>query len=264
MHKYLLLALPLLLACSGSGSEKNAIAQVGSRSLSAAELNALLPYDADAEERQRVLQNWVGRELLYQEALERKLHEDARLREQLERTRRDLLVAALLDDEFGREEVHIDEGEILQYYRDHEDEFHREESETHARHILLASKREANARRTALQRGADFAEVARDFSEDVDTREFGGDLGFFSQEDEPVLWHACEDLELNTVSRPVRTEYGYHLIQVLARFEAGTLRPLEQVRPQIVETIVWQKHRQRMDQLVESLKNTKDWAITSP
>ena len=264
MRSHFLFASLLFLACSASGPEKDVVAQVGSRSLSATELSSMLPYGAKAEERQLTVENWVGRELLYQEALERKLHEDVRLKEQLERTRRDLLVAALLDDEFGREEVSVDEDEILKYYQEHEDDFHREESEIHARHILLASNREANARRTALQRGADFVEVARDFSEDVDTRNQGGDLGFFSQEEETALWNACEDLELNTVSRPVRSEYGYHLIEVLARFEAGTLLPLEQVRPQIVETIVWQKHRQRMDQLVESLKKTKDWAVISP
>ncbi len=264
MRRCYLLVLPLLLACGTAGPEKDVVAQVGTRALSASELETILPYGARAGERQRILENWIGRELLYQEALERKLHEDTRLREQLERTRRDLLVAALLDAEFGRAEVIVDENAILQYYQEHEDDFHREESEIHVRHILLASKREANARRAALQRGSDFAEVARESSEDVDTRDQGGDLGFFAQEGEPVLWQACEDLELNLVSRPIRTEYGYHLLEVLARFEAGTLRPLEQVRPQIVEAIVWQQHHQRMDQLVESLKKTKDWAITSP
>jgi peptidyl-prolyl cis-trans isomerase C len=264
MHRYDLLILPLILACSAPGPEKDTIAKVGDSALSTSKLEAILPYGSDAEARQRVLKNWVGRELLYQEALARKLHESVRLQEQLERTRRDLLLAALLDDEFGREEVHVEEDEIHQHYQAHEDDFLREEDEIHVRHILLASKREANTRRAALQRGADFAEVARDFSEDVDTRDRGGDLGLFSQEDEPVLWKACEDLKLNSVSRSIHTEYGYHLLEVLERPEAGTLRPLEQVRAQIVETIVWQQHRQRMDQLVESLKKTKDWAIISP
>jgi len=264
MRRSFLFVLPFVLACGASGPEKEAIATVGDSVLSTSELEAILPYGADAAVRQTTLENWVGRELLYQEALARKLHKNARLEEQLARTRRDLLLAALLDDEFGREEVHIEENEIHQYYQEHEDEYLRAENEVHVRHILLASKREANARRAALQRGADFAEVARDFSEDTDTRDRGGDLGFFSATGEPVLWNACADLELNRVSRPVRTEYGYHLIEVLERTEAGTLRPLEQVRAQVVETIVWQKHRQRMDQLVESLKKTKDWAIIGP
>ena len=91
----------------------------------------------------------------------------------------------------------------------------------------------------------------------------GGELGVFSRADDAALWSACQDLELNTPSQPIRTEYGYHLIEVQARYEASSVRPLEQVRGQIVEKLVWQKHRQRMDQLVETLKNREDWGINA-
>jgi len=253
----------LLAACGASGPQEDIVARVGDAYLEASELEALLPYDASAEDRQRALDDWIGRELLYREALQRQLHEDIRLQQQLERTRRNLLLAALLDDEFGRGETDVSEGEIRQHYDEHIDLFQREEPEVRVRHILLASQRQANARRADLRRGADFAEVARSHSEDVDTRSRGGQLDAFSQSDDPTLWSACEDLALNEVSRPIRTEYGYHLIEVLARYDEGSARPLEQVRAQIVETIVWQKHRQRMNQLVETLKKREDWAVVS-
>ncbi len=253
-----------LFACDVPGPSKDAVAYVGDVGLTPSELEAQLPYGADEQERRRTLENWLGRELLYQEAIARELDQRPRLQAQLERTRQDLLVAALLDDEFGREEVLVEEGEIYRYYEEHDDEFHLDAPEIRARHILLNNKREANARRASLQNGADFAEVAREHSQDTDTRFKGGELGYFSEADEPALWRACQDLELNSFSRPVRTEYGYHIMQVLERQEAGTLRPLEQVRALIVEKIVWQKHRQRLHHLVESLKNTKDWAINSP
>ncbi len=255
--------LLLLAACGASGPQEEVVARVGDAHLKASELEAVLPYDASAEERQRAVEDWIGSELLYQEALQRKLHEDIRLKQQLERTRRNLLLAALLDDEFGRGETDVSESEIQQHYDAHLDLFHREEPEVRVRHILLASQRQANARRADLRRGADFAEVARSYSEDPDTRSRGGELDVFSQSDDPSLWSACEDLALNEPSRPIRTEYGYHLIEVLERYDEGSARPLEQVRAQIVETIVWQKHRQRMSQLVETLKKREDWAVVS-
>ena len=190
-------------------------------------------------------------------------HASLRLLQQLERTRRNLLVAALLDDELGSREVDVTETEIQRYYDKNVDIFRREVPEVQARHILLSSQRQANARRNDLRRGDDFGDVARSHSEDVDTRDKGGQLDVFSRADDPALWNACEDLELNEPSQPVRTEYGYHLIEVQARYQANSVRPLEQVREQIVEKLVWQTHRQRMDQLVETLKEREDWGINA-
>ena len=166
----------LLAACGASGPQEDIVARVGDAYLEASALEALLPYDASAEDRRRALDDWIGRELLYREALQRQLHEDIRLQQQLERTRRNLLLAALLDDEFGRGETDVSEGEIRQHYDEHLDLFQREEPEVRVRHILLASQRQANARRADLRRGADFADVARSHSEDVDTRSRGGEL----------------------------------------------------------------------------------------
>ena len=95
----------------------------------------------------QIVENWVRQELLYQEALTRKLDQQARLKMLLEQTRRDLLVAALLDDEFSSEKLDFSEDDILRYYDVHQDQFQRAIPEVKARHILLSSQREANARR---------------------------------------------------------------------------------------------------------------------
>ena len=256
------LALCLLLtACSSSGPREDVVAYVGDAYLEARALEALLPYGASEEDRQRSITDWIRNELLYREAIDRGLHESPRLQQQLERTRRNLLVAALLDDELGSREVDVTDTEIQRYYDENGELFRREVPEIQARHILLSSQRQANARRNDLRRGASFGDVARSHSEDVDTRDREGELGVFSRADDPALWNACEDLELNAPSQPIRTEYGYHLIEVQARYEANSVRPLEQVRAQIVEKLVWQTHRQRMDQLVNTLKEREDWGI---
>ena len=215
-------------------------------------------------ERAQIVENWVRQELLYQEALTRKLDQQARLKMLLEQTRRDLLVAALLDDEFSSQELDFSEDDILRYYDVHQDQFQRAIPEVKARHILLSSQREANARRQALQRGEKFTDVAHEHSLDVDTRYQSGDLGYFSEVDEPTLWAATRELPLNRVSKSIRTEYGYHLIQILDRQETGTIRNLEQVRADIIEALVRERHKAKLDQLVEQLKNTSDWAVKNP
>ena len=134
--------------------------------------------------------------------------------------RRDLLVAALLDAEFEDQELSFSEAAIRRYYDAHQDDFRRLRPEIKARHILLTSQREANTRRqTLLQRGESFSEMARKYSQDAATRNEGGELGYFSEVEDPVLWAACQDLRLKVISEPVQTEYGYHLIQILERCE---------------------------------------------
>jgi parvulin-like peptidyl-prolyl isomerase len=207
----------------------------------------------------------VRQELLYQAALARGLHQQERLKTLLAQMRRDLLVAALLDAEFQDRELAFSEAAIRRYHDEHQADFRRPHPEIKARHILLTSEREANARRqTLLQRGESFAEVARKYSHDASTRNKGGELGYFSATENPVLWAACQDLPLKRISDPIYTEYGYHLIQILERCEAGTVRDLTQVRSQIVEALVIEHHQSQLDQLVAKLKNSTDWAIAAP
>ncbi len=207
----------------------------------------------------------MRQELLYQEALARGLHHQERLKTLLDQMRRDLLVAALLDAEFQDHELAFSEAAIRRYYDAHQADFRRIRPEIKARHILLTSQREANARRqTLLQRGESFTEVARKYSHDAATRNKGGELGYFSEVENPVLWAACQDMPLKRISEPVQTDYGYHLIQVQEQCEVGTVRNLAQVRSQIVETLVREHHRSQLDQFVAKLKNSADWAIVAP
>ena len=99
-------------------------------------------------------------------------------------------------------------------------------SQTHARHILiktneLVSEDEARRRLIALKERldnkADFAELARAHSEDASSVK-GGDLGWLSPGDTvPEFERAMNQLKPGEVSDPVKTPFGWHLIQVLER-----------------------------------------------
>jgi peptidyl-prolyl cis-trans isomerase SurA len=98
--------------------------------------------------------------------------------------------------------------------------------QTHARHILiktseLVSEVEARRRLVALKErldnGADFAELARLHSNDLSAAK-GGDLGWLSPGDTvPDFERAMNELKPGQVSEPVRSPFGWHLIQVLER-----------------------------------------------
>src|SRR5690606_17588403 len=69
--------------------------------------------------------------------------------------------------------------------------------------------------RERILAGEDFAALAREFSDDEGTREDGGDLGWIDRDYPlvPEFMDALFKLEVGTVSEPVRTAFGYHLIQ---------------------------------------------------
>lgn len=258
-------ALLLSSGCTSRQEEEVIIAQVGDAVLNASDLESLLSTGGDLNvqepDQMALVQNWMQEELLYQEALERKLEQGVRIQKLLEQARRDLLVAALLDREFDGREVDLNETALNEYYDLHREEFLRSRPEIWARHILAGSQRDANKVHQELDQGASFEELARQHSLDEDTKLLSGDMGYFSQEDDPILWEICYKMPLNILSKPQQTEYGYHIIQVLDRQEAGTFKELGQVRDQVVESLVRQEYRRRLDEFVGRLKSTRKWIV---
>ncbi|MBC8746824.1 peptidyl-prolyl cis-trans isomerase SurA [Paraburkholderia sp. WC7.3d] len=101
--------------------------------------------------------------------------------------------------------------------------------QTHVRHILLRvgdglSEPQARQKlldiRNQIAAGGDFTKFARTYSQDGSASQ-GGDLGWISPgETVPEFERAMNSLQDNQISEPVRSEYGYHLIQVLGRRDA--------------------------------------------
>ena len=98
--------------------------------------------------------------------------------------------------------------------------------QTHARHILIRvnevvsdaeAKHKLEGLKERLDNGADFAELARLYSNDLSAAK-GGDLGWLYRGDTvPDFERAMDALKVGEVSQPVRTPFGWHLIQVLER-----------------------------------------------
>ncbi|AHV92416.1 peptidylprolyl isomerase [Bordetella holmesii] len=86
-----------------------------------------------------------------------------------------------------------------------------------ARHILVSTEAKAQELKTAIENGADFADVARENSSCPSARQ-GGELGTFGpgemvREFDEVVFSA----PVNQVQGPVKTQFGYHLVEVTSR-----------------------------------------------
>ena len=124
--------------------------------------------------------------------------------------------------------ISITRGEVIDFYNTFKDSIGPFPTLYKTRHLLLEIKPSEESLKKALNKtqnirdeiiaGLTFADAAKKYSEDIQSGENGGNLGYvsrgtFVQEFDKVVF----TLDLNTLSEPVKTQFGYHLIEVLQR-----------------------------------------------
>lgn len=193
-------------------------------------------------------------DLKYQQAAAR-LGSERDLEEQLKRSRRskqqfrDELEAEALLDRLAAARNPVDEADARRYYRNHANEFSHPE-QARIRLMLFAARQNAETVVEALKDPqADFAGLAKAFSEDPGTKEAGGDTGFFSRGDyaRPIS-DAAFSLPVGKVSGVLAVPDGFAIVKVEARRPAAT-DPYEQVRDTV-------RARVALEQLEQS---RRDW-----
>jgi peptidyl-prolyl cis-trans isomerase C len=113
------------------------------------------------------------------------------------------------------------------------------EEEVHARHILVGDEATAKKIIAELKKGGDFAALSKQYSKDPSAAQQGGDLGFFKKTDMVPEFaeaaFALKDKDITPV--PVKTQFGYHVIQTLEHRTAAPA-PFEQVRDELRQKMV--------------------------
>lgn len=128
-----------------------------------------------------------------------------------------------------------------------------------ARHILVATEKEATDIEAKLLKGEKFEDLAKQYSLDG-SKDYGGDLGYFTA---PEMVKAFSDaafaLKVGEVSKPVKTDYGWHVIRMDDR-KMGAAQPYDQVKGAIRNVLV----RDKVQALLASLQGTAKVEILDP
>jgi foldase protein PrsA len=154
-------------------------------------------------------------------------------------------------------QIEITEEEMKTYFDENKDSF-AEAEQIKASHILVPDEKTANEVKQKLNDGGDFAELAKDYSTDDSTKDSGGDLGYFAK---GTMVSEFEDvafgLAVDQVSKPVKTEFGYHIIKVEAKKKAKEAN-YNDSKEEIKETLVDQKIDSEYTTWLENKKKSYD------
>ena len=126
------------------------------------------------------------------------------------------------------------------------------------RHILVKKKQLADQLYAQLQGGANFAQLAKQHSEDPSSKNSGGKLTISRGQTVPPFDKAAFSLVNNAISKPVKTQYGWHIIQPLGPVKKSKTTPLAQVKAAIRQQLLQEKKQSEMTKWVNGIK--KDFA----
>jgi len=186
----------------------------------------------------------ITQEVLYQEAMKQKLHEQEDVKSRLALSERDALIESLLRKTV--DEKTTDEA-LKAWYADHLVQFRKEQVQ--ASHILLKDEDEAKAVLAEVQKpGADFGAVASAKSTDPSAKTNGGDLGWFEKgRMVKEFADAAFAADKGSIIGPVKSQFGFHVIHVVDKRDSV---PFEDVK----ETIKPQVQQEVAQKYVEDLK----------
>jgi foldase protein PrsA len=116
--------------------------------------------------------------------------------------------------------IDITEKELQTYFDENKESFN-EPEQVEASHILVEDESTATEVAEKLEAGGDFAKLAAEYSTDKANAENGGELGFFAKGDMAEEFeNTAFSMEVGTISDPVKTDFGYHIIKVTDKNEA--------------------------------------------
>jgi len=205
--------------------------------------------DKQVDERlDRVLKQFFGgSDKKYRESLKKQGITDAQVRDELRAT----LVSEAVFQKVG-DAAKVTGVDIDVYYKAHPELYAQQPSRS-VRHILVPSEALAKEIYGKLLKGGDFAALARKYSLDS-SKSVGGKLTVRKGETVPQFDKVAFELPVNEISKPVKTRYGWHIIEALGPVSAGTKTPIANVKQTIRETLLGQKRSDAVTKWLADLK----------
>jgi len=213
----------------------------------------------DPQTKQQFLQSWLAQEVLYRQALQDELMAKPEAKKLIDQLTRGALSQLVMNNELASK-INITETDIQTYYTANKGEFVDPSSATIS-HILVDDEQKAKELIGRIKEGEDFAELAREFSKDADTKDDGGKVKTEVQAGSYVSGIGSE-AELNkkifaaeapkVLDEPFKTEKGWEIVKV-ETITPERQKELDEVRQQVMSMLTSQKSQDVQRDLIEQL-----------
>ncbi|HME41765.1 MAG TPA: peptidyl-prolyl cis-trans isomerase [Syntrophorhabdales bacterium] len=204
--------------------------------------------------KQSFLDRYVVKRLLMEEAKKANIEKDKDFQDRLSDIREQLLIETLLKKKVATN-INPSEQELQDYYEKNKEKF-KTGQEVDTRQILVKTEKEAREIRAKLDKGEDFADLAKRYSIDPSAKATGGEIGFHAKgtlvpEYEAVAFKLTK---VGQISAPVKTQLGYHIIQ-LQGIKPPAYTPYEEVKEFIKQRIAQERQNEVLEKYVTDLKS---------
>jgi foldase protein PrsA len=171
-----------------------------------------------------------------------------------EQVREDVRAQILSEELFKKvtKDAKVTDADIAKFYREHPDQYQVPEQRDIA-HILVKKKALADQLYTQIQGGANFAALAKKYSQDPGSKNSGGKMTISRGQTVAPFDQTAFLMKNGQVSHPVKTEFGYHVIKALSAVKAAKTTPLNDVKASIKTQLAQQKKNEQMTKWVEDL-----------
>ena len=151
-------------------------------------------------------------------------------------------------------DVKVDDKAIAAHYEKNKATQYSQPESREVRHILVKTRVQANKLYDQLKAGADFSELAKKFSQDTGSKATGGKLTITKGQTVAPFDQTAFLLKNNVISRPVKTEFGFHIIQPLKDATPAKVTPLKDVKESIRQQLQQENKNKAMTKWVDDLK----------
>lgn len=209
-----------------------------------------------------ILQQLIVQNAIVQLAEKANLQNSPEVKQQIDMMQKEALIQAYQKTELKKELQNnpINDTTLQNYYKEHYVNAP-PVKEAHIRHILVKTEAEAKKIINELHAGKKFAALAKQYSTDKETgSENGGELGWIKQKDplDPTFLNAAFALKPNSITdTPVKTQFGWHVIQVLA-YRNAPVPPFDKVKGEINKTLYQEKMKSIMENAIKQSQITKN------
>lgn len=264
---FLCTLLPLPATSETESNDVEVLAMVNHVKISKNDLNRLISQfkkqsgkeSINLDEKKQLLKNLTIRQLILQSSEAQALKKEEPVVKKVTEFENSLVITRFIKQNVEKK-ISLTDGELTRYYQDHKPRF-RSDVKIEASVILLRTETAATMVLEKLKKGESFEGMAKKYSIDLPSAKKGGSLGMVEIGTVyPEVWRELKKLNQGEISQIIETKYGYNILTVNKKL-APEIKPFQEVKTEIRDTILREKREKVYDEMVKELEKNADLKI---